>query len=325
MPSSPRGKTCRLGCGRWGEPFTTCTVVTFMQNYNVMQTTVHSGRVKDARPDPKDHSGAFFRTARENAPSLHTPPRARRSWKDGRRRPTHHRGRSRRALLRSMPGERRRASDRRPRRRRPPRHDGIVGRPIRREDRRPSAVRPSPRGRLAPRERRLLRRRRRVPRDPRRPVPRRDRLGRPMRRGRRAQVARPRRVLVAGDVAGGAPVAGGARRGLRPAPDDRREDDAPPRTGPERPDARPARGEHGGRQGRRPASIHERVGLLRRLLRASLSRGESREGATREDFRRRRRLASPALAPERGAGDAGVEPGPGDGGGDVPGVRRRRR
>ena len=28
---------------------------------------------------------------------------------------------------------------------------------------------------------------------------------------------------------------------------------------------------------------------------------------------------------ERGAGDAGVEPGPGDGGGDVPGVRRRRR
>mmetsp|Transcript_3404 Transcript_3404/g.14941 ORF Transcript_3404/g.14941 Transcript_3404/m.14941 type:complete len:225 (+) Transcript_3404:287-961(+) len=223
-----------------------------------------------------------------------------------------------------MYGERRRASDRRPRRRRPPRHDGIVDRPIRREHRRPSAVRPSPRGRLAPRERRLLRRRRRVSRDSCRPVPRRDRLGRPMRRGRRAQVARQRRLLVAGDVAGGAPVAGDARHGLRPAPDDRREDDAPPRTGPERPDARSASGEHGGRQGRRPASLHGRVGLLRRLLRASLSGRESRAGTLRDDFRRRRRLASPRLAPERVAGDAGVESGPGDGGERVPGVRRRR-
>ena len=148
---------------------------------------------------------------------------------------------------------------------------------------------------LAPRERRLLRRRRRVSRDPCRPVPRRDRLGRPMRRGRRAQVARQRRLLVPGDVAGGAD--GRRRRSTWTSTSSRRSPFGMMLRPRDR--TRTTRRTLRTRRTWRPPGTSPRVaprtsGTPSSTFARESQRRESRAGPLRDDFRRRRRLASPA-------------------------------
>ena len=268
MPSSPRGKTCRLGCGGGGaldSGRVTITVVTFMQNYNVMQTTFTAEGSK-MRPQIPKIIRERFSGPLEKTPCRFTLRRARDvrgRMADGGRPITA-------ADLGALFSDRCLVNADEPRIDAPG-DDALL------DTTGSSVVRSDERIDGPPRYGRRLA-------DAWRPAndayfggggafPEIHVVQFPAAIGwdarcdeDAARKSRGRGVCSSQGTSQAVPVAAGdARHGLRPAPDDRREDDV--RLGPDPNDPTHARTRRTWRPpGTSPASIHERVGLLRRLL-----------------------------------------------------------